>query len=160
MLQIVNFDYKLVNVQDVMYFSYGITFSKNERELLRLLTLDLNKKSKAILGVQILVVLTENWMANSCNHIQVWVSNMGGSRPHAVTRASTGWFKALNLEPDSLLWVCEELRFLTWMLKLVAWIELIFPPLLSACLLHLWKQFPSSFLFSNFFTFWKWSRIR
>lgn len=43
-----------------MYFSYGITFSKNERELLRLLTLELNKKSKAILGVQILVVLTEN----------------------------------------------------------------------------------------------------
>lgn len=60
MLQIVNFDYKLVNVQDVIYFSYGITFSTNDRELLRLLTLELNKKSKAILGVQILIVLTEN----------------------------------------------------------------------------------------------------
>lgn len=81
-------------------------------------------------------------MANSCNHIQVWVSNMGGSRPHAVTRGSTGWFKALNLEPDSLLWVCEELRFLTWMLKLVAWIELIFHlfSLLAFCIFE--NSFP------------------
>lgn len=46
-------------VQSFLYFSYGIAFSKNERKLLRLLSLQLSKKLKAIL-VQIPVVLTEN----------------------------------------------------------------------------------------------------
>lgn len=77
-------------VQTIMYFSYSIAFSKNERKHLRLLLLQLSKKLEAILGVQIPIVLTENHMAKSCSCIQVQVSNLGASRPHTVTRASTG----------------------------------------------------------------------
>lgn len=47
-------------VQSTMYFTYGIAFSKNEKKILRLLSLQLSKKLKAILGVQIPIALTEN----------------------------------------------------------------------------------------------------
>lgn len=46
-------------VWSIVYFSCGINFSKNEREL-EMLSSQLSKKWKSVLGVQIPVVPTEN----------------------------------------------------------------------------------------------------